>query len=304
MWTALKTVDRRARIFWCVEAVYLSVVLSLVGVVWVGDPLATAPDGLDVPDESDWGFGWSYLEMQAIVFNWPFVCLTAPLGATIGAWEVALVLQLIADNFDDGVHAANYSPLVKYVAALEVVSVVDWGGAMISSGVPGGLWLINHPIFYLISIPLFLFTVGACLAIPCCRRFISADVSKAMVGMGLGFVVTSLATGCHYIATMREYLGGSMSAGDFIADGALAVFSLAIWRYLLAAVQVSLSNPSACNILGWGFKRAICATSGVPDAEAARPTVAGIFLFVLTLNTRVYFGWVVCHTIKHDVVRL
>lgn len=304
MWTALKTVDRRARIVWCVEAIFLSVVLSLFGVVWVGEPRATAPDGLDIPSHSGWGTGVDYL--WAKIFNWPYACFSAPLAATIGAWEVALVLQMIADRYDAGIHLANYSPIAKYFVALELVSILDIVGAMMTSFSPGGVWCFDAWYIFLVSVPPSLVTIGtATLAVSRYWTFPFRYASNAMVGFGLGLGISFSMAVCRYHAYRREYLGGAMFSADVVADVAHAGFAMIMWKYLLAAVKVSLSDPTEFKIFRWSLKRIIRGTSAISTAaENADLTIAGIMFFVVSLSTRVYFVWVLVFLITEKAVRL
>lgn len=71
-----------------------------------------------------------------------------------------------------------------------------------------------------------------------------------MVGLGLGYGISFSMRACNYFSATCQYLGCSMSAGDVIAHVALAAFALVTWRYVLASVKVSLSDPSGFKMLG------------------------------------------------------
>lgn len=300
VWTALNTVNRRGRIFWCVEAIFLSVALSVVSIVWVGEPSATAPDGI----ASLYGSGKIGSSVQALLFNWPFAFLTAPLAATVGAWEVALALQLIADRYDE--RQATYAPVAKYILAFEIIGIVDCFGALVTGYLPGGMWSLRSSFLNFILFPVPLIAIGAtALAVPCCSTFTSRDISKAAVGFGFAILISIGANTCHLIAASREYSGGAMPAGDVIVHVSLVIFALVMCKYTLAAVKESLSEPSEFNMLGWGLKRALSATpASSTDAYNGGPTVAGIVFFVICMNTRIYFVWVVCIAIKEGEVTL
>lgn len=279
-------------------------VASVVGVVWVGDPSTTGPQAEDFRDSL---FGSSIdddtLYLQATVFNWPFACITAPLAATIGAWEVSLLLQVFADRFDSG--EGKYSSVAKYLVVIEVLGMVDLVGALFTGYPTGGIWCIIVVDIYLWLFPVALVAVGVTtLVIPCCRKVTSRGVSKAMVGGGIGIMISFAVYLCNIFAFWREYVGGTMSREDVVATVCLAIFALVMWKYLLAAVKVSLEESGEFKMLGWGLKRAMCATSSTTDAESTGLTVVGILLFVVSVNTRVCFVWVISHAIVNGKVKL
>lgn len=276
-------------------------VLSLFGVVWVGEPTATAPDGLRLSEASKLDFVTDL--PQEVVFNWPFACLTAPLGATIGAWEVALVLQLVADRFDH--YKARCSPRAKYWLAVEVLGLIDNVAALATGMFPGGIWCFGSWALSIAVFPsIFVAFRAVALVVPRCSKCDIRGVFKTMVGLSLGLAIAAGVRICSCTASKSEYLGGTMSAGDVIAHVALALFALTVWRYLFAAVPLSLAAPGEFNMLGLSFKQTMCAAAADTDSESTRLTVVGIMFFVVSMSTRVYFLWMLGFSITQEAVKL
>lgn len=72
----------------------------------------------------------------------------------------------------------------------------------------------------------------------------------------------------------------------------------------MAAVKVSMEAFGILKMLGSSLKHATCATSSSPDDESTGPTVVGILFFIVRLNTRVLFLFVISNALVKGGVKL
>ncbi|CAM9799803.1 unnamed protein product, partial [Ascophyllum nodosum] len=80
LWTALQTVSTRSRLFWCVEAFAVSLVLAIAGITWFGNMEATSADGVNASKEENTGYRYSNVVLVSEIRFETGCFLIAPLG--------------------------------------------------------------------------------------------------------------------------------------------------------------------------------------------------------------------------------
>ncbi|CAN0434789.1 unnamed protein product [Ascophyllum nodosum] len=283
MWTALQTVSTRSRLFWCVEAFAVSLVLAIAGITWFGNMAATSAEGIDMLKGID-------LVTTPIVFGTGFVFLIAPIGATVVAWEITLFYEHFAERYTrtDAVLPRN----LRIILTLNAMVAVHVLCFILVSTLSGFLF-----------IPLLLPTAaGVVMCSSYCTKT-SLRRLKFVIGVGVGFGF-SLTHTALYQAMYDLGLEGRQSSVEYcVVVVSNAALSLILAIYLVKAIKESIeSYPVDVKALTWKLN---CCKRGSEDdrAHEADPTFFGTVmvvwslyacaLFVLYLAAAVYSGVVV-----------
>ena len=259
------------------EAFAVSLAFAIAGITWFGNTEAASTGGIDLLKIPRNG--------GAIIFEVGFVWLIAPIGATVGAWEVALLLQYIADRRSS--EEPTSPPNLGNFLVVEILAMcLFWG-------------------VYFLSLPALLpFALSAAALIaklftghPHC---LSLGRLKMFVGVGVGFGI-SISHVLLFLLTMSSQWS-SWSIEEYFMFATAAVASLVLSKYLVKAIGESFQScPVDMGALAWTldfWKRDSAGNHGYE----ADPTVFGTALVTWGLLIRTYFVFfVVAGVIYEDV---
>lgn len=320
IWAALKTVNNRYRLFWVAEAIFLSVALAVMGIIWLGETTATTSDGISTPpddglssSEDDDTEPWTTQKwneddtVRAQMFNWLFACFIAPFGATVLAWEAAFVLQSVADRCDTR-ETTHSSSNLKQFALLEAFFLVNLGLSVVElvfSQLMFSYDRVLSPdglVFLLVRIILLavLTTVGvAGICLPCGKWRPPHSFCKALVGLGIGaiaflstpFVVERIFYGFKYL--LPKLIVETFAAASWFT----CIFSLAS-----AIFETFEGYPARFRVVAWRIGK--IGSSSSDDDDGGSSTVLGCAFVVVCMYVSLYVLEVFIYAIYFGDVKI
>lgn len=183
---------------------------------------------------------------------------------------------------------------MKCFLAIKVLCIIDLVGALARGLAPGGYWFAGPFIITSILsalIPIFE-AIRQCIPFCCC--LIPPGVFKAVVGVGIGMVVSRTTTA--YLLILSS---GKGEQGIFFRL-CFEFYAFGTWWHLVRAVMISLTDSKELKILGLSCKGGMSPAPFGGLADDAGPTLNGIMFFFICVSTRVYFVWGICCIIMND----
>ena len=259
------------------EAFTVSLALAIAGVMWFGNPTATSAGGIDLLKIAMISASDTDSEPEALVFQMGFVWLIAPIGATVVAWEIALLLQHIADRHSNeqaiSLNLGNF--LVVEILAMCLFC--------------GSYFLHVYYVLLPFVLPAAALIAKLFTGHPHC---LSLCRLKMLVGIGVGFGI-SYSYILLAIFTMYPQWTSSSKVEECFMFAAAAVVSLVPSKYLGKAIGESFqSSPVDMGVLAWTLNCCKRDLAGNPGREAD-PTVFGTALVTCILSIRTFFVYCV-----------
>jgi len=311
---ALKTVNSRYRLFWVAEAIFLSVALAVVGIIWLGETTATTSDGISTPDDGlssseddtePWTQKWNEDTVRAQMFNWLFACFIAPFGATVLAWEVAFVLQSVADRYDPRETTRSSSNLKQFIL-VEAFFLVNLGLSLMELVFsqlmvsydrvsPNGL---VFPLLRII-LPAVLTAVGVVgICLPCGKWCPPRSLCKALIGLGMGTIA--------FLSTpfVVERIYGFKS---LLPELIVVTFAAASWFTCLVSLAAAIFEtfegyPASFRVVAWRIGKIGSSSSGNDDGGSS--TVIGSAFVVVCMYVKLYVLEVFIYAIYFGDVKI
>ena len=257
-------ISTRSRIFWCIEAFAVSLVLAIAGIAWFGNTAAISAVGIDMLKGIANG--------TPLLFEMGFVCLIAPIGATVGAWEIALFLEHVAERFTrtDAVRPRNLGNflLLNALCTMCILFTRFW-----------------------VLIPLLLSAAaGVAVCFPCYTKFLSRGRLKMIIGIGIGYGISVGQTILLLIMYAMSFEGHYWSVQYCAVVACNAALSLFLAVSLVKAIRQSFeSYPVDMRALTWRLNVYKKDSTGNHNHEADM-TIFGSILVVWSLYTRTIFS--------------
>ena len=235
---------------------------------------ATSADGVNASKEENTGYRYSNVVLVSeIRFETGFF-LIAPIGATVGAWGIALFLQYVAER-----HAGMEKMRPRNLGNFIVLNVpaIAYGGLSLFS---------CFRLYALGGVLPAAAVVAACFS--CCTKFSFRRV-KMFIGIGVGYGISVVHLGL--LALM--YIMG-LEGHWSVQYCAVVVFNVAVSLFLavslIKAIRQSFENyPADMKALTWRLNcRQTTDSAGNPDDEAD-PTIFGTALVTWSLYTCAHF---------------
>ena len=213
-----------------------------------------------------------------LLFETGFVFLLAPIGATVGAWGIVLIIQYVAGRFTrtDVARSRNLGNFL-------VLNALIMGHTMCMLFV-NILWV---PVF--ISPLVLSAAAGVAICFPCCTKFLSRGRLKMLIGVGIGYAISVGHTVLLFIMYVMWFeRHWSVKYCAVVASNAALVLFLAVC--LVKAIRQSFeSYPVDMRALTWRLNFGKRDSTDDPDDEADT-TIFGTILVVWSLYTCTIFS--------------
>ena len=223
-------VSKRSRIFWCIQAFAVSLVLAIAGIAWFGNTVAISLGGIDNVKGVN--------SPPVVLFTTGYVLTMASIGATVAAWEIALFLQHVAERCTstDEMRPRNLGNFV-------LLNALVVGHHMCTLFLTMSSWGI-FSLWGLVVLPLVLSAAaGVAMCFPCfTNNVLSRGRLKMVLGVGIGFGISFV----HRVLFLTMYLlglAGQWSTAEYWgAVASNAILSLFLAVSLVKAIGESFES--------------------------------------------------------------
>ena len=264
-------VSKRSRIFWCIQAFAVSLVLAIAGIAWFGNTVAISLGGINMSKGVN--------STPVILFTTGYVLAMASIGATVAAWEIALFLQHVAERCTstEEVRPRNLGNFVLLNALVVAHYMCILFSTMSSWGIFSSLGLVVLPLVLSAA-------AGVAMCFPCfTNNVLSRGRLKMVLGTGIGFGISVV----HRVLFLTMYLlrlTGQWSTAEYWgAVASNAILSLFLTVSIVKAIGESFESYSVdTRVLTWRLNCCRRDSAGNPGHEDD-PTVFGAVIVVWSL---------------------
>ena len=291
-----------------------------MGIIWLGEITATTPAGITAASSddqsrtyySDFEFSIEQANREiflALLYNWFFACIIAPIGATVLAWEVAFMLQSSANRYDsrEATRTANMSQFLFFeafflmnLAYILLVQFIfsQWFTSFDLVSFYGGLVFSSVRLVVTAALS----AMGAvCICLPCLEGYISRGLCKVLIGLGIGkalFVLASL------LVVFISSLSSSLSITMVIVTLASVVLMIGLFVLGVAITETFESFPAKFRVAAWRWRRTRGDLSPPTDGVGDSPAIVGSTTVALGLYVRMYMLEVLIYAIRFGVLQI